>query len=348
MKRVTLTDVAKAAGVSVQTASHVMAENLTVRLPDSTRERVKAAALSLGYQPNRLARAMKTGRTHVLSLWMPVDRPNPAYMSVLKYVSKYASEAGYELNIVGLASGVAYGAERTMPTQWPVDGIVVFDAGRAVRVFREDPFNQRVPMAIMGLEEFEGVDTVGWDLAGGARSIAESLIAEGRTRIAHLAPAWVLKDYPHEQRRKGYSAALAEAGLEEILLAADGEAPLDGERAVLEYVRRNPAPDAIIGFLDPLALGALRALEQRGVKVPKDCSVWGYGNFPEGEQAKIPLSSHAAPLEDLCRQAIAWVVERIEQPSLAARLLMLETTVFERESTLAGESGQAKISEARF
>ncbi|MBL8047115.1 MAG: LacI family DNA-binding transcriptional regulator [Chthonomonas sp.] len=346
MKRITLADVAKEAGVSVQTASHVMAENLTVRLPESTRQRVREAAAKLGYQPNRLARAMKTGRTNVLSLWMPVDRANPAYMVVVKYLSRFVREAGYELNIVGLSSDVAYGAERTMPTTWPVDGMIVFDAGRAVRIFREDPMNQRIPTVIIGLEEFENCDTCAWDVAGGVRGVVQGLISQGRKRIAYLAPRWVLEDYPNEQRRTGYRTALETVKRPELLIPTTGESTHEAELAIRDFLAHNDPPDAIFGFLDPLALGAVRELDRQGIRVPVDCAIWGYGNFPESEQSRVPLSTINAPLEALIRQAVLWITDRINHPDRESRVISLDLEVHQRESSIPLRLAEPKAFEA--
>ncbi len=328
-KRTTLADVAREAGVSVQTASHVLADNRTVRLPEATRERVRAAAQRVGYRPNRLAQAMRRGKTGLVGVWMPVDRPTPTYQRFLQAISARAREGGVELLITGLDSSMAYGAEGKAPTAWPVDGLIALDAGRAMTRFREDPANDGTPLAIIGLEQFANSDSVAWDLLGGAREAVARMIRAGARRPVHVTPRWVFDGYLREQRRRGYTEAVLEAGLEPRFVVVDGETSRDAEAAM----RNEDIPDAVFGFNDTYAIGAARAVLAAGAKIPDDCLVWGFGDYPEGPDFRVPISTLGVPLEAVLDRAWSWLMERIEIPSLPPRLELIPMDIIERDSS---------------
>lgn len=328
-----MADVAREAGVSVQTASHVLADNRTVRLPETTRERVRAAAARVGYRPNRIAQAMRRGKTGMLGVWMPVDRPAPNYQRFLQALSARAREGEYELLITGLDSSMAYGAEGRLPTAWPVDGLIALDAGRAMARFREDPANDGTPLAIIGLERFANSDSVAWDVAGGAREAVGRMIRSGAKRIVHVTPRWIFEGYPREQRRRGYSEAIAEAGLEPDFVIVEGETSRDAEIAMAASVTASGVPDAVFAFHDACAIGAGRAVLATGATIPGDCLLWGFGNYAEGLDFRVPISTLGIPLEAAFDRSWTWLMARIEDPLLPSRLELIPMDVIERDSS---------------
>ncbi len=333
-RRITLTDVAREAGVSVQTASHVMSGNMTVRLPETTRERVRQAAAKVGYQPNRLAQAMRMGRSHMVSVWIPLDRVTPNYMKILKAISEHSQQDGYDTMVVGLSSSFAYNAEGRTPFQWPVDGVIGADAGRAMRKFRENPANDSTPIVVLGMEEYTNGDAVGWDVVGSAYEVTQRMIAKGAKRIVHATLPWVLQDYPNEQRRRGYSEAMVEAGLIPEFAPVDGEASRQVEVSAREWINANGIPDAIFGFTDSIAIGFARALLDAGVRIPEQCMVWGFSDYPEAEDFRVPISSVRAPFEQVVAHGWKWLIDRIENSPGASRSHVYPMEIVERESSL--------------
>ncbi|MBX7135458.1 MAG: LacI family transcriptional regulator [Fimbriimonadaceae bacterium] len=332
-KRITLADVAKEAGVSVQTASHVLSENMTVRLPAATRERVQEAAAKVGYRPNRLAQAMKRGKTQMIAVWMPVDRPILTYLRFLQAINAKVRVNGYDLMIVGLDGSAAFGSEGRVPNTWPVDGIISVDAGKAIQVFRSDPSNDHIPTVILGFEEFKNSDSVTWDVAGAMREATERLIARGAKRIAMVTLDWILRDYPREMRRRGYSEAMTAAGLEVEFVPVAGESSSAATEAVTQYLDHHEAPDAFVSVTDTVAIGTVRAVTGKGIQVPGQCMVWGFGDFPESEDYRIPISSIRIPISNIVDKAWTWLSERIDDPGLASRFELLPMELIEREST---------------
>ncbi|HVT11727.1 MAG TPA: LacI family DNA-binding transcriptional regulator [Fimbriimonadaceae bacterium] len=332
-KPVRLTDVAREAGVSVQTASHVMAGNMTVRLPESTRLRVFAAAEKVGYRPNRLAQAMKRGKTQLVSVWMPLDRPTPSYMRQLHSINTLVRADGYELMITGLDAPMAYSAVGKTPYVWPVDGLIAIDAGKAVSAFRADQRNDSIPVVVLGLEEFVNSDSVAWDVAGASKQATEKLLEMGCRNIVHVTLDWILRDYPREQRRRGYTEAMTEAGLEPSFVSVGNESSDAAETAVAAYLESNPQPDAFSAFTDSLAIGASRAILARGRSIPGDCRIVGYGDYSEARDFRVPISTLRIPIDAVMSQAWTWLKERMTNPDLPGRLAVLPMEWIEREST---------------
>lgn len=331
-KRVTLSDVAKEAGVSVQTASHVLSKNMTVRLPASTRQRVMDAAERVGYRPNRLAQAMKAGKTQLVGAWIPLERPILNYMRALIEINKCASAAGYDLMIAGLGGQMAFSGEGKTPFNWPLDGLIAYDAGKAAGRFREDSQNDATPLAVIGLEEYKNSDSVAWSAYDTYRQLTQSVIEQGCKKIVHLTPRWVYEQYPREQRRRAYREAMTEAGLEPVIVVSETETFADAKVAFSEQLCKD-RPDAVMAFTDSLALGAASALLDRGFSIPGDCVVWGYGDYPESELFSVPISSIRVPVEQTIQTAWRFLESRINDPCISPRLEILPMELVRRQSS---------------
>jgi len=306
---------------------------MTVRLPERTRQRVRDAAQKVGYRANRLAQAMKRGRTRMVSVWMPVDRPNLSYLRFLQAISAHARADGYDLMITALDATTALTTEGKTPYVWPVDGMLSLDAGKAIGGFREDPQNDSIPVAIFGLEQFHNTDSVAWDVMGAAREVTERMIARGHRNVVHVTLDWILEGYPQEQRRRGYTEAMEAAGLEPRIVSVGSETSSATHAAVLEWLDRHPKTDAFFGFTDTLAIGAARAVLSRGLRIPEDCMIWGFGDYPEAEDYRVPISSLRTPIVEVVAQAWAWLMERIENQGTDSRLTVLPMELVERESS---------------
>ena len=333
--RVTLRDVAERAGVSVQTASHVMAGNMTVRLPETTRERVRAAAAELNYRPNRHAVAIRKGKTDVIGVWMPINRPIITYLRFLQAVSECANKSGYELMIVGLDRTEAVSSGGATPTDWPVDGILTIDSGKAAERYREDASTVSTPICVLGLEEVANGDRVSWNLFDAAKKTTQTLIARGRKNIVHVSPDWILDDFPREQRRRGYSEAMQEAGLVPQFIKAEGETSANAESAVSAWLRAGNKADGFFGFTDTYAVGAARATLRAGLRIPQDVAIWGVGDYPEAADFAVPLTTIRAPIGAIIEAAWARLLERVKGDAPPEnRLQVFEMEFLERDSTL--------------
>jgi DNA-binding LacI/PurR family transcriptional regulator len=186
---------------------------------------------------------------------------------------------------------------------------------------------------VLALEEYKNADTVGWDVFGAAKSATSRLIAAGRRRVAHVSPRWILEDYPREQRRRGYTEAMTQAGLEPVIISAENESSDSAEVAMAAFLRESEPPDAVFGFLDNLAIGASRSMLNHGLTIPGDVWVCGFSDTPEAADFRVPLSSIRVPVEDLVERVWTWLMNRIESPDQESRISVLEMEFIQRDST---------------
>lgn len=332
-KRITLHDVAAEAGVSIQTVSHVMTGNPTVKLPDSTREKVRVAAKKVGYTPNRHAQAIRSGKTNVIAIWMPVDRPIVSYMRMLQLVSREAKRTGHELMIVPLDRESGLTEQAVAPNMWPVDGILAMDSGVAVERYRESAEGKSTPVVVIGYELVENGDAVAWNVTESVQNATQRLLDSGCKKIVYITMDWQVRDFPYERRRAGYVAALEQAGLEPIIVVVSEESRIGATRAVQEFIQANGVPDAFVGMTDLLAMGAVRAVRSAGKNVPDDCQVMGYGSHPDAEDFEVPISTLRSPIGEVIPRAWEKLNQRIKDPTLASELETFDMEFVKRDST---------------
>jgi DNA-binding LacI/PurR family transcriptional regulator len=124
-----------------------------------------------------------------------------------------------------------------------------------------------------------------------------------------------------------------EAGLEPVFIGTAEESASSAAAAISAYIQSHGVPDAFSCFTDTFAIGAMRALTEKGVSVPNDCQVIGFGNFPEAEDHRIPISTVVAPITQIVPQAWTWLNERIQAQNLESRSIMFEMDIILRGTT---------------
>gem|GEM_PF-575234 len=339
-KRITLKDVAQEAGVSIQTVSHILSGNPTVSLPEVTRAKVRAAAEKVGYQPNRHAQAIRGGKTNLISVWMPVDRPIVTYMRYLKLISDLAKRDGYELMVNCLQRNDALLEGGRPPTLYPVDGIISIDSGKAIQEFRKIKGNDHIPISVLGFEQIEYGDSVAWDLDGAAKRATYDLLERGARKIAHITPDWILKDFPRERRRRGFTEAMESSGNQPVFIPCSGDTSAEVKESLRDHLTSNDY-DALFCFNDTIAIGAARLLMELGKEIPKETMIIGLGDFPEASDFQIPISTIRLPIENIIEQSWTWLMDRIEDSSLPQRMTVLSMEIIHRESTFRNAKKQS-------
>ncbi|MCO1594289.1 LacI family transcriptional regulator [Micromonospora sp. RHAY321] len=325
----TLKDVARLAGVSVKTVSNVV--NGYPHVSADVRRRVDAAVAQLGYRPNAFARTLRTGRTGVLALVLPgADVPYPDDLA--REVVREAGSRGYRVVIEQAPpddepAAPALGDARAMP----VDGVLV-SAPVAPSELVEALTAAGRPVVLVGGEARHGrCDQVTIDVARAAEDATAHLLGAGRRRIAAIGA------YPRESpRADGYHRALCRAGLAPVpghRLPASRHRRADGYRAARALLAQPERPDAIFCYSDALAIGAMRAAFDAGLRVPGDVAVIGIGDIEEGRYSRPTLSTVSIDTAFLAREAVARVANRIDQPDAAFARVTAPHTVLPREST---------------
>lgn len=340
----TLRDVAERAQVSVRTVSNVVSgyQHVSERM----RRRVQAAIEELDYRPNPVARTLRTGRTGVLALVVP-EIDVPYFAELAREVVNAAAALGYRVMIDQTGHDrerereLLTGADRTML----FDGVLFSPLVTKAELLEMDA-RTSMPIVLLGEHDFDGrYDHVAIDNVQAARDATAHLIGLGRRRIAALG-AQPLEDYATpQQRTAGYERALTEAGLTvrpEYLQPAAHYRRADGYDAVTTLLALPEPPDAIFCYSDLLAMGALRAVFDAGLRVPEDIAIIGVDDIEEGRYSRPTLSTVSLDTPFIAQHAVARIAARIADPDAGAVEVVAPHTVIPRESTLGGPDHGAR------
>jgi DNA-binding LacI/PurR family transcriptional regulator len=319
----TMRDVARLAGVSVKTVSNVV--NDFPYVSEHTRARVVAAITELGYRMNFSARNLSLGRTGMLTLAVPELRL-PYFAELSDAVIAAAAECGYTV-LVEQTGGVR---ERelsvlTSDRRRMTDGLIFSPIG--LRPADAAQLEVDYPMVLLGERPLHsGVPHVAMANADAARTVAEHLLAVGRRRIALVGSFDERGPSAGSLRTRGFLDALAAAGIEHDP-ARTGEAlewtRATGAAAMRHVLDRGVEIDAVFGLNDVLALGAMRVLYERGLRVPEDVAVAGFDDIEDGRYARPSLTTVEPGREQIACIAVALLVERLTaaEPAPAAEVV---------------------------
>ena len=333
---VTIQDVAKAAGVSPMTVSHVINDHPNVR--PTTREKVLEAIARLDYRVNVAARNLRRGRTGTIGLAVAeVDRPYYAQLAA----RIIAAAADHHLRVVIEQTGalreneldaLAHSRNRMY------DGLILSTVGLGQA--DTDLLKLDYPVVILGERIFEGpVDHVAMPNVDGARAATEHLLELGCRKVVIIDGPSQGEVNMSSLRFTGYRQALEAAGLEtEAALAVqlDQLTMQSGAEAVHALIRAGVGFDGVFCVTDTVAMGVLRGLADHGINVPEKVKVIGFDNIAEGAYLAPSLSTVDPDHETMARIAVERLVRRIEGRPLdqAGREFVSSHTVIARESTV--------------
>jgi DNA-binding LacI/PurR family transcriptional regulator len=330
----TLRDVADVAGVSFKTVSNVINGHPHVR--PSTREKVERAIAQLGYKPNLSARSLRSGRTGAIALAVP--ELNLSYFAEL---ASFVIEAAEQAGLVTLVEQTGGDRSRELalirsPRLRRTDGLILSPLG--IHQEDADALDVSFPLVLLGEPTFGWPnDHVTMRNVEAARAATEYLIESGRRRIA------VIGEYESEVigsarlRLRGYREALEAHGIEydeRIVARATLWHRADGARAMHELLKRGAPFDAVFGFNDTLALGAMRVLQEAGLRVPEDVAVLGFDDLDEAAYSIPSLTTIDPGREWIARTAVETLLERLGRGGgeLEPRTRLADFRIVERES----------------
>lgn len=283
----TIRDVAAAAGVSVATVSRVMNGSPTVAR--ALTDKVLAAAEQLRYQPNRNARGLASGRTHLVGAVVP-DLSNPFFHGVLKGLTNAASVAGYGLVVAdgGEEPDRELALTRNMLAQ--TDGLVLLSPRLERDHLQALAVQPRPVVCVNRFERGVGMPSVTVDDYEAALTLAGHLVAQGHRRVAYLhgpQRSWS----NHERARALHDAAAFGLRCEDLPCGSD----MDAGYAAANRLRELDVT-AAVAFNDYVALGVLSRLHETAVRVPEDLSLAGFDDIPFARYASPPLTTVRRPL----------------------------------------------------
>jgi LacI family transcriptional regulator len=331
---ITIRDVARVAKVHPGTVSRALNEETRALVNPETAERVMQIAEELGYRPNRIARGLKTSRSHTVGVLIP-DITNPLFPPILRGIEDRLDEAGYTSLIVNTdndAKRERVYLEAMRARQ--VDGFIAATA-RLDRELLDELAEAGTPLVLVNRSlEDASVPAVTVDDRKGIALAVEHVVALGHKRIGHVGGPQNLST--GHRRHLGFVAAMRAAGLKvparQVRFGAlftDEE----GARACGELLDAAPDVTAIAAGNDLMAIGCYDTLERRGLRCPEDVSIVGFNDMPFVDRLRPPLTSVRIPKREVGQVAAELLLEQMTGGRDIRREILLEPTLAVRGST---------------
>lgn len=324
-------DVARLAGVSTSTVSHVINKDRFVS--EAITLKVDEAIKSLNYAPSALARSLKLNQTHTIGMLITAST-NPFYSELVRGVERSCFERGYSLVLCN-TEGDEQRMNRNLETlmQKRVDGLLLLCTEThqpSQEIMQRYP---SIPTVMMDWAPFDGDSDLIQDnsLLGGDMA-TQYLIDKGYRRIACIAGP--LDKTPSRLRLEGYQLAMARAGIaveEGFIITSDFE--FSGGLKAMQALLALPAlPQAVFVGNDAMAVGVYHALHQAGLRVPQDIAVVGYDDIELARYMTPPLTTIHQPKDELGELAIDVLIHRMANPAQAQQRVQLTPELIVRGS----------------
>jgi len=328
--RVTIKEVARKAGVSTATVSRVF--NDVDQVDEKTRRRVQAVARKLRYTPNAVGRSLSTRRTDAIGLLLP-DIHGGFFSEVIRGADQTAQQHRYHLLVSSSHNHreEIEAALRVMSGR--VDGLILMSPQIDAQTLKSNlPLN--LPVVLLNCF-VDGVsfDSLNIDNFGGAHQMTRHLIQHGHQRIAIIKG--IAGNLDADERLRGYREALLENHLpvSEVLEISGSFSEESGYDAVKKILALTPRPTAIFASNDSMAVGALGALRELGVEIPRDMALVGFDDIPIARFLSPTLTSVRVSISDLGSQAIQKLVHAIREKNKHAKQhAVIPTSLALRES----------------
>jgi LacI family transcriptional regulator len=338
MGKVTIRDVASAAGVSRQTVSRVL--NSKPDVAPETRQRVLEIIEQLGYRPSSIARSLTQGRSFTLGVVSyGVQYFGPSH--TLAGIERQANRMGYALHLSLVDNPSESGVQLLHDLlSYHVDGILwaISEIGNNRDWAEREICQLNVPVVFLDMRPCPNLSVVNMDNRSGGAIATRHLLDQGYRRIGLITGP--LDWWAARQRRSGWQDALEEAGLlvEEDLVVEGTWSAASGERGLRRLLEQRPDVDAVFACNDQMALGALKAARETGRRVPEDMAVVGYDDVPEAAFFSPPLSTVRQDLNELGRiavQELGCLIEAKQQEpqDVEPRPIVLQPQLIVRESS---------------
>lgn len=349
MARVTLADVAKAAGVGVATASRALSPKDHSDVSAATRQRLREVADELGYRPSLAARAFRSRGFRAVSIvvpdgqwgwWVPAVRAAHAAaraQGVTAFVQPTVAARRDSGDGVDVIAGLA---------EVPTEGVLILGPAGDAQMLATARSLRLPVVAIDNAADEVLVPALGVDNRLGVRLGVQHLLAQGRRRIAYVGTGG---DLPfHHARREGYRDALAEAGIDvdPALMLEDPVADIAATPylpAVEELLAAGTAVDAVLVESDGGAAPVLRSLRRAGRSVPEDVAVVGFDDSAVAVALDPPLTSVRQPFEQLGAEAMELLLGIVGGAEAPVGRRVLAPSLVVRDSTGESADGEGEV-----
>jgi LacI family transcriptional regulator len=311
--KTTITDIARELNTTAATVSRALSNH--PRISDETKKSVHLAATKLNYKRNRIASSLRLGKTHLIGVIIPSAEIN-FFGSVVHGIESIANLHGYNVVLYQSNESREYeekGLETFLSAR--VDGILVSLAKGTVDYSHFEQIKKRgVPIVFFDRANDDlGIDSVVIDDYKGAYMATEHLISKGYKRIAHIAGPRHLKNF--YDRINGYRGALRDNNINiDRSLIYYGNVSIESGKEGSQYFLSLPdPPDAIFATEDFTALGVIKELKERNIRIPEDFGVIGFANEQFGEHITPTLSTVDQQTIQMGRSALNLLLDLINK-----------------------------------
>lgn len=321
-KRATLKDVAKAAGVSLASASYAV--NRTGSLGDDTRTHILKVAEELGYRQNLAAKAARTGKTGAIGLVVP-DMTNPFFPSLAQSVVQRARQNGYSVFVTDTEGDQDQESQviRQLIDRG-VDGIVWFPVNDQNSIGK---IATDIPIIVLD-RTVSGFECIQADYGEGGKLASEHLLELGHRRIGIIAGPLDVKSM--RDRCEAAREAVERSG--EVAFFVENAFSTELSKTVADAISSQLATAVFCGS-DLIAIGVMRHARQSGIKVPEELSIVGFDDIPWAEYCTPGLTTVEMPVDEMATEAVDAVIRKIEGESDANRRVVFGVSLVTRNST---------------
>ena len=334
-KKTTIKDIASVLNISAAAVSKALHNDS--RISEKTKIAVRQVAENLKYQPNHLASALRSGKSHLVGVIVPRTNSN-FFSSVIQNIEEVLNKKGY--NIIITQSNESYKKEcdsidTLLYTQ--VDGIIASMANETVDLGAYEKIKSKgIPLILFDRGENDlNVDYIGIDDYNSSHLIVEHLVENGCKRIAHIGGYKRTRIF--NNRIRGYIDALKKHNLplDDELLTESGLTIEDGREKMLKLLSLDTPPDAVYVAGDYAALGALQVLKEKNIKIPEDIALVGFGNEPFTDMVTPRISSVHQHSAEIGKQAANTFLKYMGQDTIDQQLnkIILDSKLIVRNSS---------------
>jgi LacI family transcriptional regulator len=310
---VTIIDIAKKAGVSVATVSHVL--NKSRFVSDKLQDRVNRAIEELDYHPNMMAGSLRSRRTRTIGLIVP-DNSNPLFASLSMLIEQVSS--GYGYNVMLCNSAYELEGEMTclkVLRSKSIDGIIIIPVATTPDYFNQLVDNGTPVIILHHIIPGYKSGSVLVDNFKGTYDTTAYLVGLGHRNIGYIdRPSGLTHSM---ERLKGYKQALKDNGIkidENIIITSKGFGFREGTEATEELLKKGLHFTALMTFNDIIAVGAMKAITDYGYKVPDNISVVGFDDIDLSSYLNPQLTTVHFPKKKMAEEAVKLLLKKINNP----------------------------------
>jgi len=326
-----LKDVARTAGVSTATVSHVI--NNTKYVSDATREKVVRAIKQCNYYTNAHARSLASGRSNIIGLLVS-DISNPFFPELVKSIEDVAFECGYNVILVNTNYDIGRAADYVRRLiELKVAGVALMTTEFDSQLIQELAA-KKVPVVLHNVGTTgEHMSDVLVDYASGIEEAVQHLVMLGHKRIAHIAGPARFRSARIRQEAFLDSFARHLPGAPRPMIYEGDFKFAGGRRAAAEMLAVKPLPSAVVVANDLMALGAMHEFREEGLQVPRDMSIVGFDDISFAALSEPPLTTVCSPRQEIGRKAIEALMATIRKPAASGEEVRVQTFLISRGTT---------------